>query len=78
MLNLNIQDSIKIVGNRFDLVLVAAFRARQIQTFSKSTYLNDFKNNKPTVLALKEIEFGLIDKKILNFNFESKINNINI
>ncbi|QJC28834.1 DNA-directed RNA polymerase subunit omega [Enterobacteriaceae endosymbiont of Plateumaris consimilis] len=65
MARLTVEDAIKKIGNRFDLVLIAAKRARQIQIRGKSPLLSK-KNDKTTVLALREIEQGLINKKILN------------
>ena len=51
------------IGNR-DLVLVAARRARQIAVQGKDP-LVDEENDKPTVIALREIEEGFIDASIL-------------
>ncbi|QJC29279.1 DNA-directed RNA polymerase subunit omega [Enterobacteriaceae endosymbiont of Plateumaris rustica] len=65
MARLTVENAIKKIGNRFDLVLIAAKRARQIQIRGKSPLLSK-KNDKTTVLALREIEQGLINKKILN------------
>ncbi len=72
MIYLTIQKSIEKIGNRFDLVLIASYRARQIQYFSKNTFLNNSKNDKSTILSLKEIENGLIDKSILEIIFNKK------
>ncbi len=63
------------IGNRFDLVLIASFRARQIQIFSKNNYLKELKNDKSTILALKEIKNNLIDNSIFDIIFNKKINN---
>ena len=52
------------VQNRFELVLVAAKRAHQLNSGSYRTTL-DVGKDKPTVLALREIESGLIDASIL-------------
>ncbi len=72
MSKLVIQDVINKIGNRFDLVLVASFRARQIQIFSKDNYLKKLKKDKCTILALKEIQNNLIDYNILNIFFNYK------
>lgn len=53
------------VGNRFDLVLIAARRARQMQTGGKDALVPE-ENDKPTVIALREIEEGLITKEVLD------------
>ncbi|KAA5992844.1 DNA-directed RNA polymerase subunit omega, partial [Pantoea sp. M_5] len=53
------------VGNRFDLVLVAARRARQMQVGGKDPLVPE-ENDKPTVIALREIEEGLVTNQILD------------
>ncbi|MDU3056299.1 MAG: DNA-directed RNA polymerase subunit omega [Escherichia coli] len=55
MARVTVQDAVEKIGNRFDLVLVAARRARQMQ-----------ENDKTTVIALREIEEGLINNQILD------------
>ncbi|WP_115716972.1 DNA-directed RNA polymerase subunit omega [Gallaecimonas mangrovi] len=60
MARVTVEDAVDKVGNRFDLVLLAARRARQIATQGKDT-LVDPENDKATVIALREIEEGLID-----------------
>ncbi|MCM2681003.1 DNA-directed RNA polymerase subunit omega [Echinimonas agarilytica] len=59
MARVTVEDAVDQIGNRFDLVLVAARRARQLATGGKEP-LVDADNDKPTVLALREIEEGLI------------------
>lgn len=58
MARVTVQDAVEKIGNRFDLVLIATRRARQIQTQS-SGFLQDDKKDKPTVVALREIEAGI-------------------
>uniref|UniRef100_UPI00111B1D8A DNA-directed RNA polymerase subunit omega n=1 Tax=Salmonella enterica TaxID=28901 RepID=UPI00111B1D8A len=53
------------LGNRFDLVLVAARRARQMQVGGKDPLVPE-ENDKTTVIALREIEEGLINNQILD------------
>ena len=65
MARVTVEDAVEKVGNRFDLVLVASRRARQIATGGKDA-LVDVENDKPTVLALREIEQGLIDNDIMD------------
>ncbi len=72
MSNLIIENIIKKIGNRFDLVLIASFRARQIQIFSRNNYLKELKNDKCTILALKEIQNDLIDNNILDIFLNKK------
>ncbi len=65
MARVTVEDAVDKVGNRFDLVLVASRRARQIATGGKDP-LVDVENDKPTVIALREIEEGLITTDIMN------------
>lgn len=65
MARVTVQDAVDAIGNRFDLVLVATRRARQIQTGNKSPLVPE-ENDKETVIALREIEEGLINKNILD------------
>ena len=64
MARVTVEDAVKQVGNRFDLVLVAARRARQIAVQGKDP-LVDEENDKPTVIALREIEEGFINLQTL-------------
>ncbi|WON76876.1 DNA-directed RNA polymerase subunit omega [Serratia sp. UGAL515B_01] len=65
MARVTVQDAVEKIGNRFDLVLVAARRARQIQTGGKDALVPE-ENDKFTVIALREIEKGLINSQILD------------
>ncbi|MFI8418417.1 DNA-directed RNA polymerase subunit omega [Serratia sp. NPDC078593] len=65
MARVTVQDAVEKIGNRFDLVLVAARRARQIQTGGKDALVPE-ENDKYTVIALREIEEGLINNQILD------------
>lgn len=65
MARVTVQSAVEQVGNRFDLVLVAARRARQIQTQGKDPFVNP-ENDKETVIALREIENGLINQNVLD------------
>jgi len=60
MARVTVEDAVDKIGNRFDLVLVAAHRARQIATEGKDPKV-EMDNDKPTVVALREIEEGLVD-----------------
>ncbi|MFT5162496.1 MAG: DNA-directed RNA polymerase subunit omega [Alteromonadaceae bacterium] len=59
MARVTVEDAVLKVGNRFDLILVAARRARQLATGGREA-LVDRENDKPTVIALREIEAGLV------------------
>lgn len=67
MARVTVQDAVEKVGNRFDLILTASRRARQMQTGNKDALVPE-ENDKPTVIALREIEAGLITKEILDVN----------
>ncbi|WMY97390.1 MAG: DNA-directed RNA polymerase subunit omega [Arsenophonus sp.] len=67
MARVTVQDAVEKIGNRFDLVLVAARRARQLQINNKQPLINA-KHDKVTVIALREIELGLINIKILDIS----------
>ena len=60
MARVTVEDAVDQIGNRFDLVLVAAKRARQIATEGKEP-LVEMGNDKATVVALREIEQGLVN-----------------
>ncbi|MFT5220116.1 MAG: DNA-directed RNA polymerase subunit omega [Planctomycetota bacterium] len=58
MARITVEDCLEHVDNRFDLVLLAARRARQISNGADP--LVPPENDKPTVIALREIAEGLI------------------
>ena len=65
MARVTVEDAVEKIGNRFDLVLVASRRARQIATGGKDP-LVELENDKPTVLALREIEEDLITSSVMD------------
>jgi DNA-directed RNA polymerase subunit omega len=65
MARVTVEDAVDQIGNRFDLILVAARRARQIAVGGKDPMV-DPENDKPTVIALREIEKGLVDSTSLD------------
>ncbi|MBT8128305.1 MAG: DNA-directed RNA polymerase subunit omega [Gammaproteobacteria bacterium] len=64
MARLTVEDCLDHVDNRFELVLVAAKRARQLSMGAEP--LVEIENDKPTVLALREIAENKINKSVLN------------
>jgi DNA-directed RNA polymerase subunit omega len=58
MARLTVEDCLENVDNRYDLVILAARRARQIAFGAEPLVKED--KDKPTVLALREIADGLI------------------
>ncbi|MGX5914709.1 DNA-directed RNA polymerase subunit omega [Aliidiomarina sp. Khilg15.8] len=65
MARVTVEDAVDRIGNRFDLVLVAARRARQLANLGKAP-LVDTDNEKATVIALREIEAGLVTAATLD------------
>jgi len=59
-----VEDCLTNLDNRFELVLVASKRARQLATGGKEAGL-PWENDKPTVMALREIAAGLVTRAIL-------------
>ncbi len=64
MARFTVADCMEYIDNRFIMTLVAALRARQIEKGNKTLLANE-ENDKPTVLALREIADNLIDNSIL-------------
>lgn len=64
MARITVEDCLDHVENRFELVLVGSKRARQISIGGKEPRV-PWEGDKPTVVALREIEEGLIDASIL-------------
>ena len=64
MARITVEDCLETVDNRFELVLVAAKRARQLAEGSEAQLPRD--NDKDTVLALREIADGLVTADILD------------
>lgn len=59
MARITVEDCLKKIDNRFEMVLTATKRARQISNGADP--LVEEENDKPTVIALREIADGLID-----------------
>jgi DNA-directed RNA polymerase subunit omega len=66
MARVTVEDCIEKVPNRFDLVLLAAHRARAIRT--GATLLVDRDRDKEPVVALREIADGNLDLEVLRDN----------
>jgi DNA-directed RNA polymerase subunit omega len=64
MARVTIDDCLKKIPNRFELTLTAAYRARQLAT--GATPQVDADNDKPAVIALREIAAGKIGVDILD------------
>ncbi len=64
MARVTVEDCLDNVENRFQLVLVAAKRARQLTLGADPHVVRG--NDKPTVLALREIAGGFVTNSILD------------
>ncbi len=71
MARVTVEDSLEHVDNRFQLVLLASKRARDIAMGMEP--LVDWDNDKPTVVALREIAEGKIDRSYLDRKPEEEI-----
>jgi len=67
MARVTVEDCLDNVDNRFELVMVATKRARQIANTAQEP-LVDWSNDKATVVALREIAEGLINKDNVDLN----------
>lgn len=66
MARITVEDCLEVVDNRFDLVMLAAKRARQLANGVEPKLDNSDGNDKPTVLALREIAARVIDEDFIN------------
>lgn len=64
MARITVEDCLAHVDNRFELVMVGSKRARQLAIGGKDPHVPE-ENDKPTVIALREIEEGFVDASIL-------------
>ena len=64
MARVTVEDCLDNMENRFELILVASKLARQLATGGKEAGL-PWENDKPTVMALREIAAGQVTRDIL-------------
>ncbi len=64
MARVTVEDCLEHVDNRFQLVMLATKRARQIATKGFEPMVPE-DNDKPTVIALREIAAGLVSRDLL-------------
>ena len=64
MARITVEDCLDNVDNRFELVMLAAKRARQMAIGGRDPLVKD-DSDKPTVIALREIAEGLITPEFL-------------
>ncbi len=65
MARVTVEDCLDKVDNRFELIMVASKRARQIANEGVDTFVEE-NNDKPTVVALREIAEGKVTAAILD------------
>jgi DNA-directed RNA polymerase subunit omega len=65
MARVTVEDCLEHIENRFKLVMISSQRARQLARGSRDALL-PWENDKPTVMALREIATGQIDDSILD------------
>jgi DNA-directed RNA polymerase subunit omega len=63
MARITVEDCVARIPNKFQLVLGAAKRARQLANGAEA--MVEWENDKPTVVALREIAEGYITESIL-------------
>ncbi len=67
MARITVEDCIKRIPNRFQLTLVATYRARQLTVGgSPQIEIDPHDRDKATVIALREIAAGKVGLEILN------------
>lgn len=64
MARVTVEDCLENVSNRFELVMVASKRAREIAIRGAQPFVA-WENDKPTVVALREIAEGFVNASIL-------------
>ena len=72
MARITVEDCLEKIPSRFDLIIMASKRARQLATTSRDP-LVEWDNDKPTLVALREIEAGLLDKETLDRTLEEDL-----
>ena len=65
MARITVEDCSDKITNHFDLTLAAARRARQLEN-GTAPLVDDVRNDKPTVTALREIAAEQVTADILN------------
>jgi len=60
MARVTVEDCLNHVDNRFELVMIASKRARQLANNGRTPQVEE-ENDKPTVIALRELADGVVD-----------------
>ena len=67
MARITVEDCLKKIPNRFQLPLAATYRARQLPAGGTPQIdVDPLDRDKPTVIALREIEAGKVGLEMLN------------
>ncbi|MBS0457039.1 MAG: DNA-directed RNA polymerase subunit omega [Proteobacteria bacterium] len=66
MARVTVEDCLEVVDNRFELVMMASKRARQLARGVTSVLEGEEGGDKPTVLALREIAARKIDQPTID------------
>lgn len=74
MARVTVEDCLENVENRFHLVILAAKRARQLMRGSAEPKVA-WENDKPTVVALREIAMGYTDFSDAHHHGEGSVSN---
>ncbi|MEM6638515.1 MAG: DNA-directed RNA polymerase subunit omega [Pseudomonadota bacterium] len=69
MARITVEDCLGNIDNLFELVLVSAKRARRLANGAEA--MVPWENDKPTVVALREVAEGLVGKEILDEHDET-------
>jgi DNA-directed RNA polymerase subunit omega len=64
MARITVEDCLEVVDNRFELVMMATKRARQLSKGADA--LVEGSSDKPTVLALREIAAGKVTNELIS------------
>lgn len=64
MARITVQDCLEQIDNRFELVLTAARRARNLSLSAEARVPRE--NDKPTVISLREIAEGVVGREVLD------------
>ena len=65
MARVTVEDCLEVVSNRFELVMMASKRARQLSKGAQPVIQGEI-DDKPTVLALREIAARRIDNAMID------------
>ena len=72
MARITVEKCLEHVPSRFDLIHLASGRARQLTTTSREP-MDETNKDKNTLIALREIEEGLIDAETLEKTLEEDV-----